>query len=324
MLKRVALAAVTAAVTAALVTSTPAMADTHGERAEKAARGLVAPVQGANDWACKPRDGGRPVIFVHGATGVPGVPADPGPFAELTRKLTEDGHCVFALNHNWFLSMYHAAPNYDDPALDLTVRVAPSTTQLDVFVRGVQHATGADKVHVIAHSLGAPITRSYLKGSGNAARVDDVISLGGPNHGIDANSSPLTLIGCVPLLPACPEILKLDGGRFLGYVNDPEARPGVSYTSIGINEEAWAGNPFVAGESTANVFIGPAAIAGKTDDIFADPNHRYLVEGPHAPRRVCEAEPVTHQQEPANPHVQTMVLAALRASGPLPDDVVPC
>jgi triacylglycerol lipase len=50
-------------------------------------------------------------------------------------------------------------------------------------VEAILRATGASKVDIIAHSMGSLNTRYYLKNLGGAARVDDWVSLGGPNHG---------------------------------------------------------------------------------------------------------------------------------------------
>lgn len=55
-------------------------------------------------------------------------------------------------------------------------------------VEEVLRATGASKVDLVTHSMGALNTRYYLKNLGGTEKVDDWVSLGGPNHGTSTAS----------------------------------------------------------------------------------------------------------------------------------------
>lgn len=50
-------------------------------------------------------------------------------------------------------------------------------------VERIRAATGADKVHLVCHSMGGPLTRYALKNLGLAGKVDRVITLGSPHAG---------------------------------------------------------------------------------------------------------------------------------------------
>lgn len=94
--------------------------------------------------------------------------------------------------------------------------------------------TGADKVDIIGHSLGAPVVRYYVKFLGGLTKVDGVVSLGGVNYGIPAQSgNPLadliTGTACVLGAPICPQIFYLDvpgNTPFLLALNNPDPTPG--------------------------------------------------------------------------------------------------
>jgi Lipase (class 2) len=50
-------------------------------------------------------------------------------------------------------------------------------------VESLLAATGASKVDIIAHSMGSLNSRWYVKFLGGESKVDEWVSLGGPNHG---------------------------------------------------------------------------------------------------------------------------------------------
>ncbi|MEE3321298.1 MAG: alpha/beta fold hydrolase [Pseudomonadota bacterium] len=50
-------------------------------------------------------------------------------------------------------------------------------------VERILNATGAEKAHLVCHSMGGPLTRYALKNLGLAGKVDKVVTLGSPHYG---------------------------------------------------------------------------------------------------------------------------------------------
>jgi triacylglycerol lipase len=84
-------------------------------------------------------------------------------------------------------------------------------------VESLLKTTGATKVDIIAHSMGSLNTRWYIKFLGGESKVDDWVSLGGPNHGTEtANACTQT---------ACIEMRV--GSTFLSELNAGDETPGI-------------------------------------------------------------------------------------------------
>jgi triacylglycerol lipase len=76
--------------------------------------------------------------------------------------------------------------------------------------------TGAPKIDIIAHSMGSLSSRFYLKFLGGTSKVEDWVSLAGPNHGTT------TIVGCIFL--GC-EDMKVNS-PFLQKLNAGDETPG--------------------------------------------------------------------------------------------------
>ena len=83
-------------------------------------------------------------------------------------------------------------------------------------VDSIRSQTGWDRVDVIAHSMGSLSSRYYLKNLGGDVKVDDWVSLGGPNHGTDTAN----LCGHT----SCIEMRI--GSAFLAELNSGDESPG--------------------------------------------------------------------------------------------------
>jgi triacylglycerol lipase len=93
---------------------------------------------------------------------------------------------------------------------------ATTAQQISDKVNQILAATGATKVDLISHSMGGLSTRYYIKNLGGGAKVDDWVSLGGPNHGTD------TANFCVDT--SCKEMRP--GSTFLAALNSGDETPG--------------------------------------------------------------------------------------------------
>jgi hypothetical protein len=110
-----------------------------------------------------------PIVFVHGCP--------PPPFTN------EDARATFDQMRDRF-----AAAGYPDTHLHsilFSITCGSNLTyaeEIADLVETVRAETGAEKVDIIAHSMGALASRLYLKRGGHTV-VDDFVSLAGGNHG---------------------------------------------------------------------------------------------------------------------------------------------
>jgi triacylglycerol lipase len=89
-------------------------------------------------------------------------------------------------------------------------------TEVKSHVESLLKATGASKVDIVAHSMGSLNSRWYIKFLGGETKVDDWVSLGGPNHGTEfANFCFST---------SCVEMRV--GSKFLAELNAGDETPG--------------------------------------------------------------------------------------------------
>ena len=122
-------------------------------------------------------------------------------------------------------------------------------------VESLLKATGATKVDVIAHSMGSLNSRWYIKFLGGESKVDDWVSLGGPNHGTETANACFST--------SCVEMRI--GSTFLKELNAGDETPGT------VNYGTWW--------SPCDEFINPdssVALTGATNTETACISHTAL------------------------------------------------
>ncbi|MBL7486577.1 triacylglycerol lipase [Frankia sp. AgB1.9] len=138
-----------------------------------------------------------PVIFVYGFNGSTST------WTDMVANFEANG---------WSASQL-VVFTYDSHQSNVT-----TASQLAAKVTSVLASTGASKVDIVSHSMGALSSRYYLKSLGGTAYVDDWVSLGGPNHG----TSTANL--CALLYTSCSQMLS--GSSFLTSLNAGDETPG--------------------------------------------------------------------------------------------------
>src|SRR5690349_2856786 len=144
-----------------------------------------------------------PILFVHGWN------SNSSTWNTMISRFKADGWTTAELN-NW-------SYNYSQSN-------ATTASQIATKVNQILAATGATKVDLISHSMGGLSTRYYIKNLGGGPKVDDFVSLGGPNHGTN------TAYFCFST--ACSEMRP--GSSFLNSLNSGDETP-----DVGVNWLTW-------------------------------------------------------------------------------------
>ena len=145
----------------------------------------------------------EPILFVHGYT------RSASDWDTMKSRFQADG---WPASH---LSAYSYNTNQSN--------VTSAEQEVKVRVDNLLAATGASKVDIVTHSMGGLNTRYYIKNLGGDAKVDDWVSLGGPNHGTDT-ANFCTAASCYEMRI---------GSTFLNSLNAVDETPGA------VNYRTW-------------------------------------------------------------------------------------
>jgi triacylglycerol lipase len=136
-----------------------------------------------------------PILFVHGWN------SSSSAWNTMVSRFSADGWTSSELD-NWSYNWHQSN--------------ATTASQISSKVDSILAATGATKVDIVSHSMGGLSSRYYLKNLGGTAKVDDWVSLGGPNHGTN------TANFCFDT--SCVEMRQ--GSSFLSALNSGDETPG--------------------------------------------------------------------------------------------------
>jgi len=149
----------------------------------------------------------NPVVFVHGLS------SSSSSWDDWIADFKADGYTsseLYAWSYSWSQSNVTTA------------------NQLASYINTVRAQTGAAKVDLVVHSMGALSSRYYLKNLGGTTYVDDFVSTAGTNHGTSTAS------WCSWLYTSCAEMYT--GSSFLTALNSGDETPGsVAYASYWSN-----------------------------------------------------------------------------------------
>jgi triacylglycerol lipase len=141
-----------------------------------------------------------PILFVHGYVESSSL------WSTMISRFEKDG----------YPSSYLSAYTYNTSQSNKV----DAEKEVKSHVESLLKATGATKVDIIAHSMGSLNSRWYIKFLGGEAKVDDWVSLGGPNHGTETANACFST--------SCVEMRI--GSTFLKELNAGDETPGaVSY-----------------------------------------------------------------------------------------------
>jgi triacylglycerol lipase len=137
----------------------------------------------------------NPILFVHGWN------SSGAAWFTMIDRFKADGWTDQEL-FNW--TYYSAQSN------------ATTAQELSRKVDSILTVTGAQKVDIVTHSMGALSARYYIKNLGGGSKVDAFVSLGGPNHGTN------TALFCAQT--SCIEMRP--NSSFLNALNKKDETPG--------------------------------------------------------------------------------------------------
>lgn len=274
-----ALVAVTLAVGGGPAHAKPPLPVPHGYL-DGAAAQFAHPKQsppGANNPSCKPSvKHPDPVVLLNGFAAT-----DTLAWNTLSPLLTNDGYCVY--------STTIGKTTFGDYGGFASVQT--SAHEVAALVSRVRKSTHANRVDIVAHSVGGAVAFWYLTKLGGAQSVRSLVSLGTPFHGsnLDGMSAILAIPGAADALArTCAQCAQLAAGSpFLAELNPaPSRAPTVEFTNI-VSRFDEVATPYSTGLMPAAKNVANTVLQDRCATDYAD--HLQLVYDPVAIEVVREA-----------------------------------
>ena len=141
-------------------------------------------------WVASAAQAHTPILFVHGWKESSSL------WTTMIGRFEKDGWGKAELN-NW---SYNTGQSNATTAKEVASKVTE-----------IKNKTGAAKVDLVTHSMGALSTRYYIKNLGGEGTVESWVSLGGPNHGTTTANLCLET-SCVEMRPSSAFLNALNAG----------------------------------------------------------------------------------------------------------------
>jgi triacylglycerol lipase len=109
----------------------------------------------------------NPILFIHGRGG------DITNWDDMITRFKEDG---------WSNSSLYAY-NFQNSVICTEQQNINNANQIKQWVDNILSSTGAQKVDIVAHSMGGISSRYYIKFIADHNKIDDYVTLGSPHHG---------------------------------------------------------------------------------------------------------------------------------------------
>ncbi len=131
-----------------------------------------------------------PIVFLHGYNSSAAI------WGTMIGWFLADG---------WPMSQMHAI-DYDYNQSNTTI-----AGQLKTAIENVLSSTGASKVDIVTHSMGALSSRYFLKNLGGSSQTDAWVSIAGPNHGTHI-ANFCGSVSCLEMRPGSTFLTELNAG----------------------------------------------------------------------------------------------------------------
>jgi uncharacterized alpha/beta hydrolase family protein len=259
--------------------------------------------------ACSIEPDRYPIVFIHGhSTNTKDSPESSiKSLAKLQKYMSDDGLIVNAgdidynsLNSGYWSQMdvpvgvratYYYISYHDAGGFSRVIRkeegIESYSIRLKELIDAILLNTGADKVIIVAHSMGGLVSRNYLMLFGED-KVDKLILIGTPNNGVGKQLTQLC--GYVGDNRACNDMNS--EGVFMKKLSSYVPKIPV-YTIIGTGCDTWGedGDGIVQTNSSTLAYADNTYIEGHCDSVIGELLHRALLDPekyPEAYERIKE------------------------------------